>query len=54
MLERHHLVGLGAERDSKQSVLTAEDVGDRGLADPPPYADPGVLLDALGQVVDEQ
>ncbi len=53
VLERHHLVGLGAERDPEQLVLAAEDVRDRGLADPPPGADPGVLLDRPRQPAED-
>ncbi len=54
MLERHHLGGLGPEGDPEDSVLAAEGVGDRRLTYPPPHADPGTLLDALGKAVDEQ
>ena len=53
MLERHHLVGLGPTDDPEDSVLAAEGVGDRRLTYPPPHADPGMLLDALGKAVDE-
>src|SRR5262245_20460874 len=49
VLERDHLVLLGTERHPQPLVLTAVDVGDGRLPDPPPDPDPGVLLTTPGQ-----
>ena len=47
VLERQHLLGLGAEGDPVELVLTAEQVAHRRLPDPPPHPDPRRLLVAL-------
>ena len=47
VLEGHHLVRLGTERDPELLVLTAEDVRHGHLADPPAGAHPGTLLGHL-------
>jgi hypothetical protein len=47
VLEGHHLVEVGSERDPEQLVLAAEYVGDGRLTDAPRHTGPGVLLHAL-------